>query len=173
MHPKILKRVLHNDASHLQICPAILTDYTRHKVEFADYPAIIPGERSKMLLERELTVEENSVRGTLVTGLTKDDIAFLDTFEGNMYTRLQVRVHPLGPFTPVPADAVATATSETAEESLIPTALPPLATISELAEPIEAQTYVWCSGDKWLEKVPWSFDEFVRKNAWKWIGRGS
>ena len=25
MHPKILKRVLHNDASHLQICPAILT----------------------------------------------------------------------------------------------------------------------------------------------------
>jgi hypothetical protein len=24
MHPKILKRVLHNDASHLQICPAIL-----------------------------------------------------------------------------------------------------------------------------------------------------
>lgn len=24
MHPKILKRVLHNDASHLQICPAVL-----------------------------------------------------------------------------------------------------------------------------------------------------
>jgi hypothetical protein len=37
-----------------------------------------------MLLERELTVEENSVRGTLVTGLTADDIAFLDTFEGNV-----------------------------------------------------------------------------------------
>ena len=25
MHPKILKRVLHNDASHLMICPAILS----------------------------------------------------------------------------------------------------------------------------------------------------
>ena len=25
LHPKILKRVLNNDASHLQICPAILT----------------------------------------------------------------------------------------------------------------------------------------------------
>lgn len=24
MHPKILKRVLRNDASHLQICPAVL-----------------------------------------------------------------------------------------------------------------------------------------------------
>jgi hypothetical protein len=32
MHPKILKRVLHNDASHLKICPSILSDYTRHKV---------------------------------------------------------------------------------------------------------------------------------------------
>ena len=25
IHPKILKRVLDNDASHLQICPAVLT----------------------------------------------------------------------------------------------------------------------------------------------------
>jgi hypothetical protein len=25
MHPKILKRVLHNDASHLKICPSILS----------------------------------------------------------------------------------------------------------------------------------------------------
>jgi len=25
MHPKILKRILDNDANHLQICPAILT----------------------------------------------------------------------------------------------------------------------------------------------------
>jgi hypothetical protein len=55
MHPKILKRVLNNDASHLRICPAILTvspfprpssassltypskiatqNYTRHKVK--------------------------------------------------------------------------------------------------------------------------------------------
>jgi hypothetical protein len=25
MHPKILKRVLHNDASHLKICPSVLS----------------------------------------------------------------------------------------------------------------------------------------------------
>jgi len=56
-------------------------------------------------------------------------------------------------------------------DSLIPaTALPPLATVSELAEPIEAQTYVWCLEDSDLEKELWSFDEFVGKNAWKWIG---
>ena len=86
-----------------------------------------------------------------------------------MYERLRVCVNPLGPFTPVPANTAAT--SETVEDNLIPTtALPPLATVNELAEPIEAQTYVWCSEDNWLEKEPWSFDEFVRKNAWKWIG---
>jgi hypothetical protein len=49
-------------------------------------------------------------------------------------------------------------------------ALPPLATANELAEPIEAQTYVWCLEDSDLEKELWSFDEFVKKNAWKWIG---
>ena len=54
--------------------------------QFEDYPAIIPGERGKALLGRELTVEENSVRGTLVAGLTADDITFLDVFEG--YARI-------------------------------------------------------------------------------------
>ena len=87
-----------------------------------------------------------------------------------MYDRLPVRVHPSGPFAPIPADAAAT--SETVMgDSLIPaTALPPLATVGELAEPIEAQTYVWCLRDSDLEKELWSFDEFVGKNAWKWIG---
>lgn len=79
----------------------ITQDFTRHKVkvrhtglgqsrlcpytfscQFADYPAILPYERSKMLLGRELTVEERSVRGTLVAGLTLQDIRFLDMFEG-------------------------------------------------------------------------------------------
>jgi hypothetical protein len=51
--------------------------------QFADYPAILPCARSKTLLGRELTPEENSVRGTLVAGLTARDIALLDVFEGN------------------------------------------------------------------------------------------
>jgi len=89
-----------------------------------------------------------------------------------MYDRVQVRVDPLGQFTPVPAD---TATSpEAIEDSLIPTnALPPLPTVGKLGEPIEAQTYVWSIEDSGLEKELWSFDEFVRKNAWKWIGEGA
>jgi hypothetical protein len=42
--------------------------------------------RSKKLLGRELTAEENSIRGTLVTGFTTEDIQFLDVFEGNART---------------------------------------------------------------------------------------
>ena len=54
---------------------------------------------------------------------------------------------------------------------MIPTALSPLPSADELAPPIPAQTYVWCSKDSYLKKELWSFDEFVRNNAYKWIGR--
>ncbi|KAN0140918.1 hypothetical protein V8E53_001362 [Lactarius tabidus] len=170
MHPKILKRVLHNDASHLKICPAILSGYTRHKVMYADYPAILPSERGQALLGRELTSEENSVRGTLVSGLTAEDVALLDVFEGDEYVRLQVLVHPLGPFESVPVD---TATSGAIEDNLIPADLPPLPAASEMAQTVPAQTYVWCQHDGGLDKELWSFEEFIRKNAWKWVDRGA
>ena len=87
-----------------------------------------------------------------------------------MYNRLPVRVHPSGPFVPIPADTAAT--SLAVDDSLISTtALSPLATVSGLAEPIEAQTYVWSLEDSGLEEL-WSFDEFVKTNAWKWIDDG-
>ena len=76
-------------------------------------------------------------------------------------------VHPLGPFAPVPADAA------TSEAVLIPADLPPLPAASELAQTIPAQTYVWCQYISDLEKELWSFDEFIRKNAWKWIDSGT
>ena len=49
----------------------------------ADYPAIVPSERSKVVLGRELTSEENSIRGMLVSGLTAEDVSLLDAFEGD------------------------------------------------------------------------------------------
>ncbi|KAI9446145.1 hypothetical protein H4582DRAFT_1903858 [Lactarius indigo] len=170
MHPKILKRVLENDASHLKICPSILPDYMRHKVKNADYPAILPCEKSKALLGRELTSEESCIRGTLVSGLTAEDVALLDAFEGDQYVRLQVFVHPLGPFTPMPADVV---TSGAVEDSLIPADPQPLPAASELAQTVPAQTYAWGREDSDLDKELWSFDEFVQKNAQKWIDHGA
>ena len=56
--------------------------------QYADYPAILPCERSKALLGRELTAEENCIRGTLVTGFTNQDFMFLDVFEGNVRLHL-------------------------------------------------------------------------------------
>ncbi|KAF8442491.1 hypothetical protein L210DRAFT_3536793 [Boletus edulis BED1] len=32
LHPEILKRVIGHDGSYLQIRPALLLDYTRHKI---------------------------------------------------------------------------------------------------------------------------------------------
>jgi hypothetical protein len=87
------------------------------------------------------------------------------------YNRADVLVYPLGPFTSVPADA--TGSSEAEENSLIPTAPAPLASISELAQPIEAQTYVWCRDDNELETELWSFDDFVRESAGRWVGSGA
>jgi hypothetical protein len=55
---------------------------TCRRIQTADFPALLPAERSKTLLGRELTSEENSVRGMLVVGLTKEDMDSLDLFEG-------------------------------------------------------------------------------------------
>ena len=78
---------------------------------------------------------------------------------------MQVLVHPLGPFEPIPGDA--------ATGSLIPTDLPPLPAASEMAQTVPAQTYVWCQDDSGLDKELWSFEEFIRKNAWKWVDHGA
>ena len=43
---------------------------------------MIPSTKSVQVFNRELTREERSVRGMLVTGLTKRDMEVLDAFEG-------------------------------------------------------------------------------------------
>lgn len=77
MAPQVLHRVCHNSmepdnpifATHqLKSYPAILHDFRRHRVQNADYPAILP-------------CEGESVRGTYVSGLTENDIRRLDLFE--------------------------------------------------------------------------------------------
>ena len=36
------------------------------------------------MFDRDLNLEEKSVRGSLVTGLSKEDVRLLDIFEGNV-----------------------------------------------------------------------------------------
>jgi len=84
MHPLILKRVIGHEGSDLQICPAILLDYTRHHVQHADYPGILPYSQSVSLFKEDLEREERCVRGSLVTGLSDTDLHLLDEFEGDV-----------------------------------------------------------------------------------------
>jgi hypothetical protein len=97
---------------------------------------------------------------------------FLPVRTNQEYVRKEVHVHPLGRLTAVPSDAAVSSSEAAAavEGSLIPAALPPLPSADELAQPIPAQTYVWCSKDSYLKKELWSYVEFVRNNAYKWVG---
>jgi len=82
------------------------------------------------------------------------DLDVLDVFEGDEYVRERVVVHPLEPFSSLSA-------SETSALTMAPAA--------ELAAPVEAEAYVYsCLSD--LEAELWSFDNFVKNNAWKWVG---
>ena len=88
---------------------------------------MVPSTKSVRVFKRKLTQEERSVRGMLVTGLTKRDMAALDTFEGTVsvprrflltlsgkrqihffkgYERAEVSVHPLEKFQDISAHLV-------------------------------------------------------------------
>ena len=79
---------------------------------------------------------------------------------------MQVIVHPLGPFTPIPADL---ATSGVIGDSLISADLVSLPAAGESVQTVPAQAYAWGQDDGCLDKEPWSFDEFVQKSATRWI----
>ena len=94
MSPAILHRVIFGDPhpppalkERLSIRPAHLQGFRRHRVRGADFPAIIPHPE---------TAKSDGVRGTIVTGLNKANVAHLDVFEGDMYERQFVKVSVLG-----------------------------------------------------------------------------
>jgi len=175
LHPEILKRVIKNDGSHLKIRPAILLDHTRHKVKRGDYPGMLPYSKSRSMLDHDLEPEDRSVRGSLVFGLSEADISSLDVFEGDEYVRQKVQVHPLGPIVPleayeVPKHPISNSTVDEKPDLTpsTPEPLPP--NPSETLDPvIECETYIWVSPLEELAKEPWSFHEFIRLNARKWI----
>jgi len=170
-----LKRVIGNDGSHLEICPAVLLDHTRHKVKHADYPGILPYSTSRSMLNHELEPEDRSVRGSLVVGLSKADMSCLDVFEGDEYLRKTVQVHPLGIIVPLAAYEVpkhwVPGSAGHGKPDLTPSTPDPLPPnpSETLNPPIECETYVWASYPEELAKEPWSFQEFIRLNGWKWV----
>ncbi|KAG9315189.1 hypothetical protein JVU11DRAFT_4317 [Chiua virens] len=164
MHPKILKRVIGHDGYHLQISPALLLDYTRHKVKGEDYPGIVPYAQGRTMFDEDLDLQDRSVRGSLVTGLSAQDMRLLDTFEGNEYTREVVLVHPLGR---------AVALDDLEASGIVPKDIPPIPARNELMNPVQVNTYVWRHPLSRLRPGLWTFEEFARESAWKWVGPGS
>lgn len=81
------------------------------------------------------------------------------------YTRNEVSVRPLGPLTVVPD------LQPTVRYDLVPANPPPLPQdISQLPPPVKVDTYVYRNAAD-LDAALWSFDEFVKQNAWKWTGQ--
>jgi len=57
--------------------------------------------------------------------------------------------------------------------STVPTTPPPLPPSDELQRPLPAQTYIWARLLSQLTPELWEYADFVRENAWKWVGDGS
>ena len=135
---------------------------------------MLPYSKSKDMFNWELSREEHAVRGNLVTGLTKTDMFYLDHFEGSVrhaglyfvplltaaqeYVLESVVVHPLGPLEALnhPSNSVVAANAPSLPDSL--------------PEGIGAVTYMWDAHKDKLEPELWSYDVFIRDNAWKWVG---
>ncbi|KAF6841692.1 disease resistance protein [Colletotrichum plurivorum] len=90
MEPKVFFTVTQGDGKPPQAIkdlytfkPAVLKDYTRHRVKFADYPGMIPEEGG-------------SVMGIYATGLTDANVGKLDFFEGPEYIKKMVTVKVRG-----------------------------------------------------------------------------
>ncbi|KAF2841526.1 hypothetical protein M501DRAFT_1000774 [Patellaria atrata CBS 101060] len=155
MSPSILFRVIHgtpNPPTYLTnpytSTPALLPHHRRHRVRHADYPGVLPS-----------STPTASVRGTLVRGLTFEDIRRLDIFEGSEYERRRVKVRVLTP-TPKATDEKK-AGAEGAEGSRVE---------ETEGEEVECETYIWIADAEDLELQEWDFAEFVREKMRFWVG---
>lgn len=114
--------------------PAILHGYCRRRVCSADYPG--------------MTEEAgHTVRGAVVTGLTKDNMERLDYFEGSSYDRRVVRPNLL------------TQVGNDKGEGNVE------------GEQVITESYIFLD-QKELEDKEWDFQEFRRDKLKKWTRAG-
>ncbi|TNY20098.1 pyridoxal phosphate-dependent transferase [Rhodotorula diobovata] len=144
-HAAVLARVLGHPGEALATKDALLVDHARLHVNGEDYPAVVRSADGAKVLGRGLSKDEASVRGVLVQGLTDDDIALLDEFEGDEYTRAPCTVEPLPSATP--------------SDTLNSTA--------------SASVYLWTAPLSRLTPSIWTFEQFLRESAHRWVGVGA
>lgn len=91
------------------------------------------------ILGRDLNKSEACVRGSLVSGLTDADVAFLDEFEGDEYTRTAVVLVPLN----APSSSKPTNGHSQTQRT-------------------RAEVYLWTAPASRLSKELWSYEDFLR-----------
>jgi hypothetical protein len=74
-----------------------------------------------------------------------------------------VDIYPLGPLKDVSNHSI------DQDSPVIPAHPPPLPSPSEMTNTIGAETYVYEDENNLMPEL-WSFDDFVKNNAWKWYG---
>ncbi|KAK5789397.1 hypothetical protein VI817_008521 [Penicillium citrinum] len=161
MVPQILHRVIHGRSDPepwqkalLKFQPATLHGFKRHRVRGADYPGIISVKTSAA----DVSANDTSVLGTLVSGLTDGDIYRLDMFEGEDYTKEDVCVRLLLGGGNAEGNNLQNVLGTARTEDL------------DEGEELRAVTYVWTGGREELEEAEWDFESFKRdKLAW-WVG---
>jgi Gamma-glutamyl cyclotransferase, AIG2-like len=164
----------------IKLYPAVLRGYQRRKHKYADYPGIIPlsrvqawesegegntsggeggggeaaGTGSSSALADQPTTKEilPCVRGVLARGLLDQDMRRLDTFEGDEYDCMKVRVELLqhGP-----------ESKEGAEEGASGVSADPVF--------VDAETYVFKNVAD-LEQEEWDFEDFKANKVAPWVG---
>lgn len=159
MAPPVLHRVIYGTTSPepwqkalTTVYPALLQNFSRHKVRYADYPGILPTSNPSSAMASDPKAPLPSVRGSLVTGLLDEDVRRLDIFEGDQYTRNKVKVLVLK--SNVGLD-------QTVDEHNL---------FDFVESEVEAETYVWTADPEELEKEAWDFEEFRREKMWAWVG---
>lgn len=155
MVPAILHRVCHGtsyqgQASQLRFSHATLHNYSRHKVRFCDYPAVIPSSSN---LSSSLSSSTLFVRGTYVRGLTDEDIRLLDIYEGDEYVRKVVKIRTLAQVKGEDHAGIGNLLEEK----------------EEAEDEVETETYVWVAGEDALEESDWDLAEFKRDKLRSWL----
>ncbi|KAL4939273.1 hypothetical protein BDV06DRAFT_199276 [Aspergillus oleicola] len=191
MAPQILHRVIYGlptpakwQKDLLRFRPAILHEYRRHRVRYADYPGILKDADTNTDSAKDepgagtgMGLGAPSVLGTVVSGLTDGDLHRLDIFEGDQYAREKVSVRILRETLSEDMDPKQDKGNGNGGEGSESDADRHLKDVLEAAgaefadegESVEAETYVWIAGREGLEDAEWDFEAFKRdKMAW-WV----
>lgn len=179
MAPEVMATVLHGSHSQtpdsekqrLTYQPAILHNYRRHKVRYADYPAIVPVETGPAS-----SSSSSSVLGCLVSGLQPLDFIRLDLFEGPEYSKRTVKVKLLklaalpgeSPLSEGGGNDSNTVQAVLAAKEAQDTTSDGPAVVQE-ADEVDALVYVWAAAREGLEESEWDYRAFREEKLARWI----